>query len=202
MTCVVCVVDTNGKREMVMAADTALDDTDSHTRMEYEGKVWRVGGTLFGFAGNAAALQIIRTMTIPPAQSEIDHPVFPSISMPAAVLSSEHLFRSVAFPLSNEIIAHSARKVHDDWCLLIAHNGRMWYVENGLVVERHPQRMRKWFAIGAGAPYALGALHVMAEEECPEDTAWQAVSAALSEAPTVVGRGYIALRVTPDDTAQ
>lgn len=167
MSVVVGLID-NG--EIYMASDSAHGSLDLLWIRESDSpKVWRHGDFLFGAVGKTRVADIIQQKIKPTANVT---------ACGLADMIRIALKESGSLKVKDGLESMEAE-------VLIGSRGMLYHVHANFGVTEHA----KYHAIGAGALYALGALHVMSGENwVPSTKVSMAVEAAAAFSPYVCGR--------------
>jgi ATP-dependent protease HslVU (ClpYQ) peptidase subunit len=180
MSVVVGLID-NG--EIYMAADSACGSLDgSWVREDATPKVWRDGRFLIGVVGKCRVSDLIINSIEPEGfRTEYDW----------ADAIREALRRGGALKVQNGIETMEAE-------VLIGCERQLFHIVSNFGIFAPKSN---YHAIGAGAPYALGALHVMQGEDwIPGTKIHMAVEAAAAFSPIVGGKVH-GLRLTQEQAA-
>lgn len=145
MTCIVAVVDDGGK--IVMGADSAASDSDIITS-HINSKVFTKDEFGIGYCHSFRLGQVIEYWFIPPALPEETNDA----------MLMEYMVRKFV-PALRSVLEENNYPTHDDektdWSMIVGVRGNIFVIESDWHVGHDDLQFA---AIGAGAPYALGAM--------------------------------------------
>lgn len=171
MTCIVAVENTDGS--VIMGADRAVTEGDSHVFLQSTPKIWKVGRGVLGVSGSAEASTALEYADLPEPTGFVGDPVrwTAKLLVPAirAALEAAGAGYDPAHPEDTNYTA------------LFALDGAIMRIgPRGDVI-----RISGYAAIGSATPYACGALEATKDVLDPRECAEAALCAAACLDPNV-----------------
>jgi hypothetical protein len=172
MTCIVAALDNHGK--IIMGADSSAVDETIHTP-HIDPKVFVKGEFGIGYCHSFRMGQILQFWFTPPEIPENEKDMMRYMVMDF-------------IPELKGVLADQDYPFHDDekidWSIIVAVRGKLFTIEADWHVGHDGI---PYAAIGAGSPYALGAMHSIHGEPNASIVALKALETAEKFSPYVLG---------------